>query len=153
MRGSHDHDDVRRRFALGESQASIARSLGTARSTINYIIRGHIPRTRIRSMCPTCQGPKSLHAVLCRECRNDSRIGVPELRKIKARRRVILAGLGFGRVVRYQGRWAVVEHGPDFNKAGKTRTLHFWDGPPEVVDALVIVDAAAYTEVVVKDAA
>lgn len=146
---SVDYDEVRRRVKRGERKVDIALALGISRKLVYHIMRGDqsvsapvfVPKV---SRCPRCGGRKAKASEMCRACRHASRL--PKWRAIKHHRipRIELGGVGFGRVVKWNGRFAVVE--PRGKSKAKVKTLHFWDGPPEHVADSEIVEQLAYTE-------
>jgi hypothetical protein len=149
-----DHDEARRRYKAGESMRAIADDMGVTHHAVWRVV--HQPDVTStepvyqppRFKCPTCQGPRSKYAELCIECRKDANLAPPQIVRHLTQRRVILGGVELGRIVRYEGAYAVVEA----NRSDQQhRWLHFWDSPPLKVSSMSVVDVMPYSELIVED--
>lgn len=146
-----DYDEVRRLVASGRTRKSVAKEFKISRALVYLICRWsdktfgeptYVP-TELR--CPECGGRRSQKSKrLCRECAHAARLVIPKLVRRPAQYDVVLGGVSLGRIVRYAGRYGVVERGGTDNR---WRWVHFWDGPPQRVDCMEVVDVPAYKEV------
>jgi len=147
-----DHDKARRMLRSGMSARQVGELLGVSKSAIYKMKLSKTSLTQkfvpVVKTCPRCFGVKGRESKLCKAC--DSELRLPKPRRIHRRlvKEIPLYSVEFGRLVRFRGRYAVVE--PAGNNTSK-RKLHFWDGPIEVVNAKVDVDQLPYNQWVADD--
>lgn len=81
------------------------------------------------------------HSELCRDCFNETRLLDAQVRieVVPGQKRVVLADLKPGRIVKVDKRWGVLLPGGD---GGRRRSVDFWDGGRESVSNIAIVEAA-----------
>ena len=145
-----DYDEVRRLRKEGVPTLDLARQFGVSRYLIYWITKKDDPTAPepvfvtnpLVLTCPKCGGVKSRDAKQCRRCADQRPISTPPLVYRRGRRWVSLGGVELGRIVKYQGRYAVVERG----RSPASRRLCYWDGPDELVPDDVSVTVLGYKE-------
>jgi hypothetical protein len=156
-----DWAEARRRRAAGETLAAIARSLGVNKEAVRRVVllpewmvtrpleqvelsrASATPRRWDQDECPRCTALKRRTSTLCHRCFNETRLGQMSVERTPGQSKARLGNVTLGRVVKYDGRWGVVE------RAYRGRAIHFWDGPAEVIPYDAEVEVAPSLKVFV----
>jgi hypothetical protein len=147
-----DHDKARRMLLSGMTAQQVGDALGVSKSAIYKMKLSTTSATQkfvpVAKTCPRCFGVKDKDSKLCKSCNSEMRMVKPRRIYHRLVRETPLDTVEYGRIVRYQGRYAVVESaGANTRK----RRLHFWDGPMETVSARTDVDQMPYNQWVVDE--
>ena len=146
-----DYEEAARLVASGLTQKRVGEILGVTRTAVGHALKNRNRTSTVNEFvpldrrCDICGGKKARRSNHCRTCTHALRL--TELVKVEheERKEVTLGGVEAGRIVLYEGRYAVVErHGNDTHS--DFRKLDFWDGPAEKISSGEIVDQLPYTE-------
>lgn len=156
--------EARARYAAGESGTALAKEYGVNKAAVYKVLK--MPESAVAKAtdadkqrlaellipkgydaCPRCERPKTRESALCRDCFNETRLDAEtRIENIPGERRVVLADVAVGRIVRHAGRWGVVVQG---GSKSRSRLVDFWDGGREYVSDIAIVEVAPGQRVLV----